>query len=204
MVIRHILLAGLAASASLAQAGVVNPVAAAGPTAAWSSVSAAGAQAAPANPLQVMMAGPGKWTGHTRMGDRSATSTMLFTQKTYGSPVQAAAVAAPVEVAPAAAAAPAPAAAPAAVELAAASPSQSVPMPAAMPPAVLDAPQANAGAGMVSPVDTAGLINAGGNVNAGVGAAIDAVEPAAVPEPATGMLMLAGLLGAGALVRRRK
>lgn len=196
MVIRHILLAGLVASASLAQAGVVEPGSAARPTAAWSSMSAAGTQAAPANPLQVMMAGPGKWTGHTRMGDRSATSTMLFTQKTYGSPAQAATVAAPVQLA---------AAAPvqvAAVE----SPAQSVPMPALIAPVVLDTPQADMSAGSGAAADTSGLINAGGNVNVGVGAGagVDAVGPAAIPEPATGMLMLAGLLGAGALVRRRK
>lgn len=173
MVIRHILLAGLAATASLAQAGVIEPSAAAAPTAAWSSVPTAEGKAAAANPLGAL-ASPGKWTGHTRMGDRSATSTMLFTQKTSGKT-------APVMVA--------------AVE----SPAQSVPMAP-----VMDAPQADASIGSGAAADTSGLINAGGNVGVGIGAAIDAVDPAAVPEPATGMLMLAGLLGAGALVRRRK
>lgn len=199
MVIRHFVLAGLVATASLAQAGVVEPGAAQGPQAAWSSAPGAGSQAAPANPLQVMMAGPGKWTGHTRLGDRSATSTMLFTQKTYGTVAPAAAASAPV-----------------AAEL---SPVQSVPMPAAMAPVTIDPPQADASAGAGASAggdtstgsgaaaDTSGLINAGGglvSVGGGANAAIDVVAPAAVPEPATGMLMLAGLLGAGALVRRRK
>ncbi len=40
-------------------------------------------------------------------------------------------------------------------------------------------------------------------VNADVIVSADAIAPAAVPEPATGMLMLAGLLGAGFLRRRR-
>jgi hypothetical protein len=197
MVIRHFILAGLAATASLAQAGVVEPGTAAGPTAAWSSAGSA-SQAAPANPLQVMLAGPGKWTGHSRMGDRSATSTMLFTQKTYGAPTQAAAVASPVQSEPMVAPAPAP------VQAAAAAPAPA----AALPPAALETPQADAsiGAGADVVADTSGLINAGGLVNVGadVNVELDAVAPAAIPEPATGMLMLAGLLGAGALTRRRR
>ena len=40
-------------------------------------------------------------------------------------------------------------------------------------------------------------------VNADVIVSADAIAPAAVPEPTTGMLMLAGLLGAGFLRRRR-
>ncbi len=41
-------------------------------------------------------------------------------------------------------------------------------------------------------------------VNADVVLGADAIAAAAIPEPATGMLMLAGLLGAGFMSRRRK
>ena len=177
MVARHILFAGLFATASLANAALVEPTAAAAPQAAWTFNAGTAPQAAPSDAFQVMMAGPGKWTGHSRMGDRGATSTMLFSQKSYGAaPVQAAAPAAAVEAAPAAA--------------------------AAAP--VLEAPAVDAAAGASAAADTSGLVNAGVSVGADVSVNVGGVAPAAVPEPATGLLMLAGLLGAGALTRRRK
>lgn len=179
MFARHILFAGLFATASLANAALVEPAAAAAPQPAWSFNAGTAPQAAPSDAFQVMMAGPGTWTGHSRMGDRGATSTMLYSQKSFSSaPVQAAAApAAAVEVAPAAAAAPAP---------------------------VLEAPAVDASAGAAAGANTSGLVNTGVTIGADVSANIGGVAPAAVPEPATGLLMLAGLLGAGALTRRRK
>ncbi len=59
---------------------------------------------------------------------------------------------------------------------------------------------ANAGAAITAPAatDMPAIV-----VNADVIVSADAIAPAAIPEPATGMLMLAGLLGAGFLRRRR-
>lgn len=175
MVARHILFAGLFATASLANAALVEPATAAAPQAAWTFNAGTAPQAAPSDAFGVMMAGPGTWTGHSRMGDRGATSTMLYSQKSFSSaPVQAAA--APAAAAPAAA--------------------------AAAP--VMEAPAVDASAGAAAAADTSGLVNTGVTIGADVSANIGGVAPAAVPEPATGLLMLAGLLGAGALTRRRK
>lgn len=141
MVVRHIVFAGLFATASLANAGLVEPAASA-PKAAW-SFNAGPSQAGPSDALGTVMAAPGTWNAHSRMGDRAPSSTMLLSQRTSG------------------------------------------PAPAA---------------------DAAAIVNAGSGINAGTGsnAAVDAVVAADIPEPATGALMLAGLLGAGALSRRRR
>ncbi|QYF93332.1 PEP-CTERM sorting domain-containing protein [Massilia sp. PAMC28688] len=96
-----------------------------------------------------MSAGQFSYTGHTRMGDNGATSTMLLSQKAFsGTPAPSAAAAAAA--------------------------------------------------------NTNGLVVPGTAIAADVTAGVNAIGPAAVPEPATGLLMLAGLLGAGALTRRRK
>lgn len=199
MVVRHIAIAGLLATASFANAAVVETTAAAAPQAAWSSAPVA--QAAPSDAFQVMMSSPGSWTGHTRMGDRGATATMLFSQKNVGlAPQQAAAVStAPVAAtAPVAVPAPAPEAAPV---VAAAAPAPAPAPEAAAPAIVMEAPAMDASIGSSAAIDTAGLVNAGVAIGADVAA--DAIAPAAVPEPATGLLMLAGLFGVGALTRRR-
>lgn len=208
MVVRHIAIAGLLATASFANAAVVETTAAAAPQAAWSSAPVA--QAAPSDAFQVMMSSPGSWTGHTRMGDRGATATMLFSQKTVGTAPQQAAVvsaapvaaAAPVAVAaPAAVAAPVLVSAPEAAPIVAAAATAPAAEAAAAPAVVMEAPAVDASIGSSAAIDTAGLVNAGVAIGADVAA--DAIAPAAVPEPATGLLMLAGLFGIGALTRRR-
>lgn len=205
MVARHILFAGLFATASLANAALVEPAAAGAPQAAW-ALNAGAQQTAPSDAFQVMTAGPGNWTGHSRRGDRGATSTMLFSQKSLGSAPQHAAAgsmpaqaAAPVVAAQVVEAAPVAAAPAVAAPVVAAAPVAAAPEVAAAivaAPVVLDAPAAPVA------IDTAGLVNPGFSIAIApidnVGGAVD------VPEPATGLLMLAGLLGAGAMTRRRK
>lgn len=148
MIGRHIIFAGLFAAASFANAGTVE-ASSATVQPAW-SFNAGVAGAAPA--AQSMIAGPGSWSAHSRMGDVGSSSTMLFSQS---GPANSA----PAQLSTSAVAAPAPA------EL----------------------------ANIVANDDTAGT---GGTV-------VAAVDAADIPEPATGMLMLAGLLGAGFMRRRR-
>lgn len=222
MVVRHLVLAVLCASASLAQAGVVDSTSSA-PRPAWSfGATAMPAAIDPVQPLE--MAGPGTWTTYGRYGDRGGISVKaVFT----GNGPRAADFSVP---------APAPEAAP-------------VPAPAvaAAPP-----PKGNGGAPAAGgvftngPADTSSLGN--GGVTGGPSAPppftdvlpgnnghhdddtavvvppasdildvivappaepvsnvdVPAAAAVAVPEPATGMLMLAGMLGAGALSRRRR
>lgn len=216
MVVRHLVLAVLCATASLAQAGVVDSAATpSAPRPAWSF----GATAMPASidPVQpLVMAGPGSWTNYGRLGDRGGVSVKaVFT----GNGPRAA----DFNAAPAAASAPEAAAAPA--------------------PKGNGGPPTNDGVFTNGPADTAALGN--GGVTGGPSAPppftdiapgnsghekaalpvppasgiLDAVPPATeivsnvvapaaaaapVPEPATGMLILAGMLGAGALSRRRR
>jgi hypothetical protein len=146
MVARHIIFAGLFATASIANAGLVGPTADA-PKAAW-SYNAGSAQAGPADSLQGASAGQFSYTSNVRMGDKAATQTTLMAQKTFSA-----------------------------------------------------APAASATTAVAA--DVSGLVNPGTVIAADVVTNVG-IAPAAVPEPATGLLMLAGLLGAGALTRRRK
>ncbi|WP_426211845.1 PEP-CTERM sorting domain-containing protein [Massilia sp. TWP1-3-3] len=171
MIVRHIIFAGLFATASFANAGTVDASAASvQPAFAFATATSA----APVMAFQSSLAGPGgSWSAQSRMGDIGSTSMMLFSQS--GSGFSAAPVAAASATAPAQAAA-----APVAfTETAKAAPEASIAAPAAtdMPAIVLGAD--------------------------GIDSANAPAALAAVPEPATGMLMLAGLLGAGFMTRRR-
>ena len=187
MIVRHIIFAGLFATASLAHAGITE-----GETttvqAAWTFN--AGSDSEP-KAFQSSLAGPGgTWSAHSRLGDIGSSSTMLFSQN--GSPFS---------TAPVTAASTSSSAAP--TQLAAAAPEVSTGGSAA--PTQIDfsgtdhGPSAEAVASPapseMAAIIVTGEINAPGDSPAAL---------AAVPEPATGMLMLAGLLGAGALTRRRK
>jgi len=106
MVVRHLVLAGLCATASLAQAGVVDSnTAPSAPRPAWSFGSTPMPSATdPSQPLT--MSGPGTWATYSRVGDRGGVSTR--TVFTGNGPH-----AADFSAVPAAAPAPEPAAAPA-------------------------------------------------------------------------------------------
>jgi hypothetical protein len=230
MVVRHLVIAGLCATASLAQAGVVETTAApSAPRPAWSfGVTAMPAAVDPSQPL--VMNGPGTWTTYGRYGDRGGVSTT--TVFTGNGPRAAVFSAAPeVAAAPELAAAPAPQAAPAPAPAAAAAPapvSNDIPFsngPAdtdalgnggvtggpSEPPPFTDVALGNGGQHdadevAVTTPPASEILDAVVTLPAEVVA--DVVAPAAaaapIPEPATGMLLLAGMLGAGALTRRRK
>lgn len=177
MQVRHIIFAGLFAATALANAGTV-PASTAAVQPAWSAMPGAGSTAAaPTSAFGSLLAGPGNWSSHTRRGDRSAESTMLFSQASVGAAHAAA---------PALAAAPVFAAMPGSISAPEAAPEAA---PEVAAEVVIAAP---------APGEMPAIV-----VSADVIAAAP-VALAAIPEPATGMLMLAGLLGAGFMSRRRK
>ena len=210
MVVKQLVIAGLCATASLAQAGVVDSTAAAGaPRPAWSF----GATAMPAaiDPVQpLIMNGPGTWATYGRYGDRGVSTTTVFT----GNGPRAATFAAAPEAAPAPAA---PAAAPAAsAAVFTRGPADTSALgnggvtggPSAPPPFTDSAP-GNSGHQEEVTVTTPPASDILAVVPAPPAEPVAAVVvPAAaatpVPEPATVMLLLAGLLGVGALTRRRR
>ena len=194
MIVRHIIFAGLFATASLANAGTtegdLTTV-----QAAWTFN--AGTDSEP-KAFQSSLAGPGgTWSAHSRLGDVGSSSTMLFSQN--GSPFSTA----PLASTSTASSQPAAAAIVTTSQPAAAAPE--VTTAGGTAPVQIDFSETNHGpaaAAIASPAPSemaaiivTGEINAPGDSPAAV---------AAVPEPATGMLMLAGLLGAGCLTRRRK
>ena len=195
MIVRHIIFAGLFATASFANAGTVEaPTATVQP--AWTFNAGAGASAE-AKAFQSALAGPGgTWRAHSRMGDIGSSSTMLFSQR--GAAFSSAPVAAVSTSSQPGAVVAAPAAAVAAVAAAAAA----APVTAELLQ-VAFAETANAPAESTIPApaaaDIAAIVVAADVVSADAPAAL-----AAIPEPATGMLMLVGLLGAGFASRRRK
>ncbi len=166
MFVRHLIFAGLFATASFANAGTVEASSATIAPASFSTTTAAG----PVEPkaFQSMIAGPGTWSAVSRLGDRTRESTMLFSQTgstptTLGSVSQGSATVGFTETA---------------------------------------SPGAEASIAAPVPTELATIV-----VGADAAAAADVIAPvalAAIPEPATGMLMLAGLLGAGFMTRRRK
>jgi hypothetical protein len=178
MIVRHILFAGLCAAATCAQAGTVEASASAVQPA-WSLSASLGGSAGP-TASQSMIAGPGTWSAHSRLGDVGSSKTMLFSQTgpAFAAPVQ---LAAPQPE-------PVSAAAPAAAQNDAA------------PVTFTETAQivAEAAVSAPAPAEIAAIV-----VNADIVSAAPAAL-AAVPEPATGMLMLAGLLGAGLLRRRQQ
>lgn len=184
MIVRHIIFAGLFAAASLANAGTVGSTATAQP--AWSLNSGLTGAAEPVSAFSSGSGMGGSWSSFSRRGDVSSHSTMVFAQSgPAGSPVAASFFGA----APAAAPQGTPQGAPqaAAANAAAVTFAESAPVPAAN----IAAPAPSELAAIVVPADVIVTADA-------------PVVLAAVPEPATGMLMLVGLLGAGFMSRRRK
>ncbi len=185
MIVRPTLFAALLAAASFANAGTVGTTATVQP--AWSGMTGA---AAPVSASHASSGVGGSWSSNVRRGDLSSHATMVFSA--FGPSAAPAAAAAPAVAAPAAftfaESAPAPAAAaPAAAAPAAFTFAESAPAPAAaiVAPAPTEMAQTVVAADIIVSADAP-------------------VALAAVPEPATGMLMLAGLLGAGFMSRRRK
>ncbi len=177
MIVRHIIFAGLFATASFANAGTVG---AGELTVQPAFTFNAGTASAEPKAMQSSLAGfaGGTWSANDRMGDKGSSKTMVFSNS-------GGAVAAPSAAAPIQAASSASSAGPDVVVSAA-------PAAAAVENAAVTfaAPPASEMATVVVAADV---------ISADAQAAV-----AAIPEPATGMLMLAGLLGAGFLNRRRK
>ena len=169
--IRHLVFTALFATASFATAGTVE-ASSATVQPAWSFNSGLSGSSQMAA-SQSMIAGPGTWSAHSRMGDVGSSSTMLFSQR--GPALLGSSSTGGVQ-----------ADAPASASNSGVS--------------FTDTATVGAGAAITAPAatDMAAIV-----VNADVIVSADAIAPAAIPEPATGMLMLAGLLGAGFLRRRR-
>ena len=217
MVVRHLVLAVLCATASLAQAGVVDSTATpSAPRPAWSF----GATAMPAaiDPVQpLVMAGPGSWTTYGRYGDRGGVSVKaVFT----GNGPRAADFSVAAAPAPEAAAAPAPqgnGAPPTSDGVFTNGPADTSALgnggvtggPSAPPPFTDIAPGNSAHQDQdvvvtVPPASDILDVIVAPPAEPVVNVVPPAAAAAAVPEPATGMLVLAGMLGAGALGRRRR
>ncbi|HEY0061683.1 MAG TPA: PEP-CTERM sorting domain-containing protein [Telluria sp.] len=190
MAVKHMVFAGLVATASLAQAGVIDAGSTpSAPRPAWSfnsvSMPAAADQA-----QTLVLNGPGTWTTYSRYGDRGG-STTLFTGYGPGT-AKLTATPAPFTNGPAdtsqlgnGGVTGGPSAPPPFTDIAHGGGNGANDVPVATPPAsdIVDVI-------VTTPPDVPQ-------------ADVPAV-PAVVPEPATGMLMLAGMLGAGALSRRRR
>lgn len=193
MIGRHIIFAGLFAAASFANAGTVE-ASSATVQPAWSFNSGLGGSSA-VTASQSMIAGPGTWAAHSRLGDVGSTSTMLFSQTgPFGS------AAAPAQLS----ATPAPArlgSTPAPAQLSSTAVQAAAPAAAEMAAITFTETQVVTQAAAPAPTEMAAIV-----VNADIvaGAEAPAALAAAIPEPATGLLMLAGLLGAGFMRRSRK
>ena len=184
MIVRHILFAGLCAAATCAQAGTVEASAAAVQPA-WSLSASLGGSAGP-TASQSMIAGPGTWSAHSRLGDVGSSKTMLFSQTgpAYAAPVQLSSTSTATAPQPE----PVGAAAPVQAQ------NESAPVVFTETAQILT----EAATSKPAPGEIAAIV-----VDADIVIAAPAAV-AAVPEPATGMLMLAGLLGAGLLRRRQQ
>lgn len=173
--IRHLVFTALFATASFATAGTVD-ASSSTVQPAWSFNSGLSGSTQMAA-SQSMIAGPGTWSAHSRMGDVGSSSTMLFSQR--GPAVLGSTSTGGVQ-----------ADAPASASNSGVAFTDGTTVGATVgADAAITAPAAS---------DMAAIV-----VNADVIVSADAIAPAAIPEPATGMLMLAGLLGAGFLRRRR-
>ena len=226
MIARHIVFTGLFATAAFANAGTV-PASTVTVQPAWTvDASAFAGPAGKQAASFAMLGGPGgSWSAQSRKGDVGSSSMMLFSQTGSGLSTASATPAAPALAvafgAPAAPAAPAmlsSSAAPAApVVLASiAAPAAPVMLPGiaapaapemvatiAVPaePAMLSSIAAATPTEMATSLVASAVLAADVSANAAPPSTLAAVD---VPEPATGMLMLAGLLGAGFMTRRRK
>jgi hypothetical protein len=192
MIVRHIIFAGLFATASFANAGTIE-ASAVTVQPAW-TFSAGTANAEP-KAMQSTLAGfaGGMWSSTDRMGDIGSSKMMLFSQS--GSPLSSVQLSsAPVSNAPTASA-------PAESAPVTAAITASSPAPAATPDFFVEAAEPPTVPVNAAPAasEMAAIVVAADVISADAPAAL-----AAIPEPATGLLMLAGLLGAGFMNRRRK
>lgn len=198
MIGRHVIFAGLFAAASFANASTVE-ASAATVQPAWSFNAGLGG-AGEMTASQSMIAGPGSWSAHSRMGDVGSSSTMLFSQR--GASASAPAQLSSTTASSVSTTATGATAAPAAVQLAVASPAAAetiIASPAAAESIVPSPDAAEMVVAAPAPAELAAIAATGD----APGPVIAAALAADIPEPATGMLMLAGLLGAGFLRRRR-
>lgn len=223
MVVRYLVVAGLVATASLAQAGVLETSSPSAPRPAWSfGATPMPASIDPSQPL--MQNGPGTWATYGRYGDRGgiATKTLFTGFGPSAANFAAAAPVAPAAPAPVAPSAPAPtpqinADKPAAGGAFTGGPADTPALgndgvtggPSAPPPftdVALGHEQAEPEPVSVPLPPASDIVDVIVQTPAAVSPDVSAPSPAAslVPEPATGMLMLAGMLGAGALSRRRR
>jgi hypothetical protein len=202
MVVRHIIFAGLCATASLAQAGIVEAASVpTAPRAAWTfsfGATPMPSSMASSSSQRLMSGGPGSWSMHSRAGDAGGLSRVLLS----GNGAKGASFTGAPSVPDVVQAAP--------------------PTGGAFTNGPADTSSLGNGGvtgGPSQPPPFTDIAHGGGNdtpaaippateladVIVNLPADLPAVvAPALVPEPATGALLLAGMLGAGALRRRRK